>query len=383
MPNFDLTINSTFQPFSYEELLTPVKAYTEAADKAEIDALTLEEKLDSVNLDNLDEDSLKDYYAFRSRLNGAFSSLEGGFNSNSFNAIKQLKRDYNRSIKPIIEASNKIETARLFRNELESKSPGVMFEEELPTVDSIINGNNISNKYYDPSIIANSVAKLVIPEVSTTLSDKKTYKDVDSTPFDINKIFESITSKVELPSNGSLDSMVLGVINDTINDLKYDKKVSIYKNEELRRGNLISGAKSSGRKSSGSGKTDAYDSYIKDPSTGEMKLNSTYWQLVDGESVPLPEYKDMLIKMKKYTPKKEVKENTDVKPGKTWVLITSNGEVYYDHNDEPIKPRVSGLTLVTKRNANADEEEMMEQHPGANLYRGTDANGNAVYYYNF
>jgi hypothetical protein len=114
-----------------------------------------------------------------------------------------------------------------------------------------------------------------------------------------------------------------------------------------------------------------------------MKLNSTYWQLVDGESVPLPEYRDMLIKMKKYTPKKEVKENTDVKPGKTWVLITSDGEVYYDHSGKPIKPQVAGLTPVTKRNATADEEEMMEQHPGANLYRGKDANGNAVYYYNF
>lgn len=133
-----LTVNSTFRPFSYQELLQPALMATEAHYQQEeaLSALESEaavwEKLGDNPLDRAQYETYKNY--MQGITNARDALMKQGINASSRKGLMNLKRDYGQKIKPIAEAYDKREKEIQRQNNLYDTLGGnVVFSREART----------------------------------------------------------------------------------------------------------------------------------------------------------------------------------------------------------------------------------------------------------
>ena len=125
MPNYNYVIDSSFNPFSMEEMLTPFASYKEAYDKAEDTFVNLMNNADTFSYlakvaeENPNSKAAQIYKAYADEMNKQFDDFsKHGLNSSNNRGLLNLKRRYNGEI-GMLEAAK---TALDKENELRRNS---------------------------------------------------------------------------------------------------------------------------------------------------------------------------------------------------------------------------------------------------------------------
>lgn len=171
MPNYNLVIDSTFQPFSFERYLQPLSlygevynatenAYTELSTKAgEFEALAEAEK----RRNGIESTTYKRYSTYANDLKKQADELATkGLRSGNRQALMDLKTRYSTEIKPIQEARDTLKTLVDERRKFEIAYPTLKYERDYTDigVDELLNDPNLTfGKTYSGSLIEEQVGK--------------------------------------------------------------------------------------------------------------------------------------------------------------------------------------------------------------------------------
>ena len=224
MPNYKYVANSTFKPFTYDELYAPIKAREEEHDKAELAAMTLQEQvadLQGVDLGSDERNAMLNN--FKRSLDYVYNQLgESGITPDLSRRLQGLKRDYARDILPIIKKVDALNLAEETRSKLTSENPNIMFKHSLPTVGQAIDGAKIDQGYWDTGKITLSIEEQVIPLISDLLSREKILGDKENYRSNIEHIKNTLRSNSTdfMPEGFNVDS----IVNTLFNNL-YDKEL--------------------------------------------------------------------------------------------------------------------------------------------------------------
>lgn len=110
MANYFLTQTAQFKPFSYQEMLAPIKAYQDAYNTLETEMSNLDILANSIKNklnpnDPEDAKKIKEYEAFQSEMDSAMNDFYSkGYNSDTRKKLNALKVQYAEKLDPINQA---------------------------------------------------------------------------------------------------------------------------------------------------------------------------------------------------------------------------------------------------------------------------------------
>lgn len=144
MANYSFVINSKFRPFTYEELVAPIKYATEEHNKREeqLSALssqaeTIRERANAEELANPNSKWVKKYREYADNLDKAATELARyGIKGGSRQALMQLRKDYFNSVDPAVKAIE--QQKKLVDTQFAMDPTKRMVWGETPTVDQLI-----------------------------------------------------------------------------------------------------------------------------------------------------------------------------------------------------------------------------------------------------
>lgn len=176
MSNYSLVIDSTFKPFSYQELMAPVTRMSDYHEKLaqEYDTLSSQaDILEAMGKDDRDKESgaYSRYKAYSDSLRKEADDLyRYGLNVESRRRLSDIRRRYNTDIVPIQNAWNKRQEEVKAQQDLMDKNPGVMFTRDAnqTSIDAYIDNPmggyqtiNPDNIYKDMYTAAKSLEKQI------------------------------------------------------------------------------------------------------------------------------------------------------------------------------------------------------------------------------
>ena len=185
--NYSFVIDSSFRPYTQEEILRPLIDYKNAYDKAEAAYTEYGDKLDKYRdfaMQNPDTEAAQIYNNYANDYNTAFNTfLERGL-PGSRRSLLQLKKRYQGEIGVLDNADKALQEELKLRRELSAKDPSLLFAEKDLNLNSFLH-NKRPNLY---SISAEDLRK----EGSTYAQAASSRIYSDSRIQDVNKYFQDI-----------------------------------------------------------------------------------------------------------------------------------------------------------------------------------------------
>lgn len=131
MGNYSLVIDSTFKPFTYDELMAPVKRMSDVHDQiaAQYDELSAKaDILEALGERDRQSGAYSQYRAYSDQLrNEADTLMREGLTGASKARLMGMRRNYNKTIVPIQNAWNKREEEAKEQQKLIAANPSIMF----------------------------------------------------------------------------------------------------------------------------------------------------------------------------------------------------------------------------------------------------------------
>lgn len=130
---YNIISNAKFRPFTYKELSEPLVQYKEAYDKIENEfsnLATMTEAWKNVANREKNPEAYKLYSKFAGDLSKALSSFSKGMTLQNRRALFDLKSRYTGEIGQISRAAEMMEKAQKAKEEIRSRNPNAVFEEE-------------------------------------------------------------------------------------------------------------------------------------------------------------------------------------------------------------------------------------------------------------
>lgn len=166
-----MVINSRFKPFSYEEMLRPIAAYTDEYNTQEAaygelanNAAQWEKLADS----ELDRDAYQRYKDYANSLQQAADALaSNGLQANSRQALQDVRRRYTEEIAPIEQAYQKRGELSKMQREMMAKDPTTLFERRA---DNIALKELIANPELSPSTYSGAYLEKSAAQAASALS---------------------------------------------------------------------------------------------------------------------------------------------------------------------------------------------------------------------
>ena len=150
--NFSYVIDSSFQPFTMQEMLTPFLMYKEAFEKNEEAYNDLKTKADTFKYlsETLPEDSKarQIYEGYANNLNAQASDLaSNGLTMGNRRALTGLKQRYQGEIGQLARASEQLAELQKGRNALAAAGKTMIYANDNPTIDDFLGDGNAFNRY--------------------------------------------------------------------------------------------------------------------------------------------------------------------------------------------------------------------------------------------
>lgn len=166
-----MTINSRFKPFSYEEMLRPIAAYTdeynaqEAAYGEFADKTAQWERLAN---SPIDQDVYNQYKEYAGSVQSAADLLASkGLTPGSRKALLNVRRRYNQEIVPIEQAHQKRAELGKMQAEMRAKDPTTLIEK---SADQIALSKFMSNPEYTPATYSGAYLERSAAQAAQALS---------------------------------------------------------------------------------------------------------------------------------------------------------------------------------------------------------------------
>lgn len=142
MPNYSFTINSSFKPFSMQEMLVPLTMYKDAYDKSEEAYAELSDKTNPFKyLQDLPEDSKarQIYEGYTDNLSSAAEDLaRNGLTLSNRRTLTNLKRRYSGEIGRLVKADEEMQKETELRRQMSLKDPTLLFAEDNLDIDQFL-----------------------------------------------------------------------------------------------------------------------------------------------------------------------------------------------------------------------------------------------------
>lgn len=174
MPNYNLIIDSTFQPFSFERYIQPYTIYGEAYNQQENAITELSSKseefaalAESERLRNGDDSETYRRYSNYSRdlKEQADALASSGLNIKTRKATLDLKRRYESEIGAIDKAHKAMQAANIYRDTVKGKDDSAIFNvDRYNSLDDFLNGQTADNNYISGKAIQDNIAKQTLME---------------------------------------------------------------------------------------------------------------------------------------------------------------------------------------------------------------------------
>lgn len=144
--NYDFVIDSSFQPFSMQELLTPMLMYKENFEKMESAYEDLSSKADKFKYlsETLPEGSKgrQIYEGYANELNQQAEDLaKNGLSMSNRRALTNLKRRYQGEIGRLDLADQALQEERKLRRQMSAKDSSMLYALDNLSIDSFLDGN--------------------------------------------------------------------------------------------------------------------------------------------------------------------------------------------------------------------------------------------------
>lgn len=144
--NYSFVIDSNFQPFSMQELLTPFLSYKENFEKTEAAYTDLTDKADKFKYlsETLPEDSQarRLYEGYANELNKQATDLaQNGLSMGNRRALTNLKRRYQGEIGRLITADEAMQEERKLRRTMNAKDSSMLYAMDNLAIDDFLDGN--------------------------------------------------------------------------------------------------------------------------------------------------------------------------------------------------------------------------------------------------
>lgn len=144
--NYSFVVDSSFQPFNMQELLTPMMMYKNAFEKTEEDYLNLTSQSDKFKYlsETLPEGSRarKVYEGYANELNKQATDLaRNGLNMGNRRALTNLKRRYQGEIGRLITADEAMQEERKLRRTMNAKDSSMLYAMDNLSIDDFLDGN--------------------------------------------------------------------------------------------------------------------------------------------------------------------------------------------------------------------------------------------------
>lgn len=151
MPDYSFVINSTYKPFTLQEMLTPFQMYGEAFNKAEEQAIELQKNADEFSYlaETLPEGSKARtlYEGFANDLRGYSEDLSNnGLSSYSRRGIATMRRRYSSEIGRLKKADDALVEEKKRRAALSSTDPTMLYATDNLSIDDFLDRRE-PNKY--------------------------------------------------------------------------------------------------------------------------------------------------------------------------------------------------------------------------------------------
>lgn len=147
--NYDFVIDSSFTPFTMQEMLVPFMAYKDAFEKSEEAYTDLTTKADKFKYlaKNLDPNSeaAKIYNGYANDLKAQAEDLaNNGLSMGNRSALTNLKRRYQGEIGRLVDADTELKKERELRRQMSAKDPSMLWAADNLTIDNFLDGNTPS-----------------------------------------------------------------------------------------------------------------------------------------------------------------------------------------------------------------------------------------------
>lgn len=145
--NYSFVIDSSFQPFTMQEMLVPFAMYKDAFEKSEEAYNDLKDKSDSFKYlaDTLPEGSRARsiYEGYANDLNAQAQDLaQNGLNMSNRRALTGLKQRYRGEIGRLVKADEALKQERELRRKLGAQDSSILYADDNLSIDSFLDGAN-------------------------------------------------------------------------------------------------------------------------------------------------------------------------------------------------------------------------------------------------
>lgn len=168
----NIIVDSTFNPFTYKDLMQPIYDYKQAYEETEAaysDLVTQTEAWkDIANRENSPE-AYAMYKSYADQLNAIVDDFSQGMNPRNRRQLLGMKRRYASEITPIAKASEAMQAANALRD---NAGPEAIFEVgRYNSIDDFLHGKTANNKYENRKDIAARTAALAQATAQSIMED--------------------------------------------------------------------------------------------------------------------------------------------------------------------------------------------------------------------
>lgn len=225
--NYDFVIDSSFTPFTMQEMLVPFAAYKEAAERDEAAYIDLQDKADKFKYlsETLPEGSkARDIYeSYANQLQAdAQDFLRNGVSMENNRALLNLKRNYAGTIGRL-EQVDAIRRAQIKeQNAIRQQDPTRMFSRraDMTPFDKYLENPDLSYESYSGALLTTQVANAVAPiakglneYIKTGSLDKYTKTWIESHGFTTQQVANAIFN----PGSADAPEVLKRIVGDVVN----------------------------------------------------------------------------------------------------------------------------------------------------------------------
>lgn len=168
----NIIVDSTFNPFSYRDLMQPVYDYKQAYEETEAaysDLVTQTEAWKDIANREKSPEAYAMYKSYSDQLNAIVDDFSQGMNPRNRRQLLGMKRRYASEITPIARASEAMQAANALRDQA---GPDAIFEiGRYSSIDDFLHGKTANNKFESRKDIAARTAALTQATAQSILED--------------------------------------------------------------------------------------------------------------------------------------------------------------------------------------------------------------------
>lgn len=180
MANYFATKTAQFKPFSYQEMLAPIKAYQDAYNALETEMSNLDimaEDVASKLTQNPKDAKLRETYnKFQTDMQSAMNELyNNGYNSTIRKQLAKLKARYTKELNPINEAYQAYQEDQKYLNKMAIEHPELIIKNKNTSISDYMHGNRPNLSSINTNELRDEALKIAEQQASRTYREDPTW----------------------------------------------------------------------------------------------------------------------------------------------------------------------------------------------------------------